>query len=354
MKPSRAFVIAVTVIAALPVTASVAASVTVAQASGLPVTALAFSPDGTTLYSSGYKEILVWSVKEARLTRRIEGLSGRVRALAVSPDTRTLAVAEGVPGRSGAVSLIDIESGTRTVLHQATDEMLAVAFHPNGKLLAFGGADSIVHVWNTGSGKETATLKDQAGWINGLGFSIDGKILASSSADGTVFIWDPATWKEIFRLPQTPTDPVNGLAFSPDGEFLAFAVGGQTEHAIRSWRVANAFTEIVANRPGQRNALMQTRPADTGACLPLAVAWAKLQNRPRPIAACADNSLAVLGPNGGVAARLSGHTDWVYTVAVSPDGTRIASGSGDGSVKLWDVQGKLVATLTTQLLETKK
>ncbi len=311
------------------------------------ITALAFSPDGATLYSSAYKEVLVWNVSSGQLARRIGGLNGRVRGLAVSPDGRTLAVADGVPGRSGAVSLIALESGARTVLVNTTDEMLTVAFHPAGKQLAAGGADNVVRVFDIATAQSAAKMEDHSGWITAVAYNDDGKLLASGSQDGTVRIWDTGTYKEILRLPQTPGDAVTGLAFSPDKEQLAFSVGGVTEHALRMWRVANAFQEMNA-RPGQRNAMMQTRLFDTGACLPLGVAFAKMQTRVSPVAACADNSVTVVGPNGGVTAKLAGHKDWVYTVAANKDGSLVASGSADGTIRFWNAQGRLAATLTPE------
>ncbi|MBI4906659.1 MAG: WD40 repeat domain-containing protein [Acidobacteria bacterium] len=312
------------------------------------ITALAFSPDGASLYSSGYKEILVWSVPQSKLTRRIPGLSGRIRGLAVSPDNMTLAVAEGVPGRSGVVSLIDTATDARTVLADAPDEMLCVAFHPNGQLLAAGGTDNIVRIFQLATRQQTTKLEGHTGWITGVAFSPDGRLLATSSADGTVRIYDAATFKEILQIPQTPTDPISGLAFSPDNETLAFAVGGANEHSLRLWRVANAFATVDPTRPGQRNALMQTRPFDTGPCLPLAVIFTKLQNRPRPIAACADNTVAVLATNGGVTAKLAGHKDWVYTAATDKEASQFASGSGDGTIRIWNAQGRTLSTLTPE------
>jgi WD40 repeat protein len=55
-----------------------------------------------------------------------------------------------------------------------------------------------------------------------------------------------------------------------------------------------------------------------------------------------------MGPGGNTIATATGHTDWVYAVAASPDGLRLASGSGDGTVKIWGPAGKLLLTLGTQ------
>ncbi|SPE27266.1 WD-40 repeat protein [Candidatus Sulfopaludibacter sp. SbA3] len=296
-----------------------------------PVTALAFSPDGKSLVSSGPRSLLVWDAATNKLTRKIP-IAGVARAITFRPDGHTLAVAEGVPGRSGAVSLIDFESGAVRVLEKTADEMLAVAFSRDGTLLAAGGSGGTVEVWTLPGNELAATLKGHSGWVTGLAFSPDGKFLASSSLDRSVRIWDPVKWTERMQLPQALVDPINAVAIAPEGDVLIFAEGGDTEHALRLWRTQNAAG--------------QTRPFDTGACVPLATAFQTAPQHSRMIAACSDNTLRVMAIGGNTVLTLSGHTDWVYAAAVSADGQKVASGSGDGTVKIWNFAGKLVATLT--------
>jgi WD40 repeat protein len=317
----------------------------------VPVTALAFSPDNKTLASGGYKEVRLWDAADGKLLRKLAGLPGQVRALAFGKDNRTLAVAAGVAGRSGAVALLDLETGAIAPIEQSKDEMLAVAFSPDGKSLATGGTDAAVRVWNLETKSAPLELKGHTDWISGLAFSPDGKLLASSSADKTARIWRTETWKEEFQLPLQITESVSGVAFATEGDLLAFAVGGPEERAIRVWRTQGALTEIDSSRPNARNQLMQTRPMDTAACLPLAVTFVKAQPHSRMLVACTDKTVRLMGTGGNTIATAAGHTDWVYTVAASPDGLRLASGSGDGTVKIWNPAGKLLLTLdegTTQ------
>ena len=149
-------------------------------------------------------------------------------------------------------------------------------------------------------------------------------------------------------MPVQITEPVSGVAFATEGDLLAFAVGGPEERAIRVWRTEGAFKEIDSSRPGARNQVMQTRPMDTGACLPLAVTFATGQPHSRMVVGCTDKTVRLMGPGGNTIATATGHTDWVYSVAASPDGLRVASGSGDGTVKVWGPAGKLLMTLGAQ------
>jgi WD40 repeat protein len=68
--------------------------------------------------------------------------------------------------------------------------------------------------------------------------------------------------------------------------------------------------------------------------------------RPRLFVPCTDKTIRMLNPNGGTLATLSGHQDWVYAVAANREGTRLASGSADGTVRLWNgADGAPLATL---------
>jgi WD40 repeat protein len=315
-----------------------------AQAAAPPVTALAFSPDGKLLAAGGYQQVQLWDATTNKLLRAVGHFPGQVRAIAFR-DAHTIAVAEGVAGRSGSVTLLDIETGAVTPVQRSIDEMLAVAFSADGKWLATGGTDATVRVFEGTAQK--AELKGHTDWITSVAFSPDGKLLASASADKTARVWLTSDWKEDFQLPRELTEPVNALAFSLEGDILAFATGGPEEHAIRTWRTQGAFTELDPTRPEMKRNLAQTRPIDTGACVPLSVVFLKSQPRSRMVVGCTDKTVRLMGNGGNTIASLTGPGDWVYAVAGSPDGQKIASGSGDGAVKFWIPNGqsfKLVAT----------
>jgi WD40 repeat protein len=307
------------------------------KAASPPVTALAFSPDGKLLASGAYQEVILRDAATNRILRHAGHLSGQVRALAFR-DNHTLAVAEGVPGRSGTVSVLDLDTGAATAIQQSKDEMLAVAFSVDGKLLATGGTDGIVRIFEGTTQK--AELKGHTDWITSVAFSSDGKLFASASSDKTARVWLTSTWKEEFQLPTQLTEPVNSLTFSLEGDLLVFATGGPEEHAIRIWRTQGAFTEIDPARPQMRANLAQTRPIDTGACVPLSVIFLKSQPRSRMLVGCTDKTVRLLGNGGNTIASLTGPNDWVYTVASSPDGQKLDSGDGAGAVKFWVANGQ--------------
>jgi WD40 repeat protein len=308
----------------------------VLRAASPPVTALAFSPDGKLLASGGYQHIQLWDTASNGPIRSVGRFAGQVRALAFR-DAHTVAVAEGVAGRSGSVVLLDLETYSQTSIQQSKDEMLATAFSADGKWLATGGTDGIVRIFE-GTALKTE-LKGHNNWITGVAFSPDGKLLASASADKTARVWTTSDWSESFQLPRELTEPVNAVAFSLEGDLLVFATGGPEEHAIRIWRTQGAFTELDPARPEMKRNLAQTRPIDTGACIPLSVTFLKSQPRSRMLVGCTDKTVRLLGNGGNNIASLTGPGDWVYSVAATPDGMKIAAGSGDGIVKFWIPNG---------------
>jgi len=296
----------------------------------VPISALAFSPDGKTLAVGGYQEVLLWDLANGKLSKRV-GMgqaSSFVHALAFGKDGRSLVVAEGTPHSSGAVKILDLETGQPTLSFQEPKDVLySLALSPDGKLLAGSGADGLAYIWSMDEKKVAATIEDHSDWVLGVSFSPDGKFLATASADSSSQVWEVGTWNSVRRLPQS--DTVHSAAFSADGTLLALAVGGPKDRAIRIRRRDN----------GQ-----QTRAISLGAATPLDIIWAPKGNK--IFVPCDDNTLKVYNAaNGAVIANLSGHGDWVYCAAVNADETRFATGSADGTVKLWNgADNKLLAT----------
>ena len=325
----------------------------------VPVSTLAFSPDGKTLAIGGYKELLLLDVVNVTVKRLGAGvLSDAVHVLAFHKGGQLLAVGEGLPGRSGAVRVFDVATGKLVLdFSEPKDVVYAIAFSSDGKLLAAGGMDPVVRVWDIDQKKLVATLIEPRVQVLGIAFSHDGAHLAAGGADNTVHIWETATWKRVIRMPQP--DRVNGIAFEPTDDSLATAIEGETTHGIRLQRIdypepevasaasatATPVTTGSAQPTPKKIRKAPARILDTGVGMPLGFAWSGSGKNVKAYVACTDKIVRVFNGFGGGLAGFSGHDDWVCCAAVSPNGARLASGCADGTVKLWKTENnRLLAT----------
>ncbi|MCY2995235.1 MAG: WD40 repeat domain-containing protein [Planctomycetota bacterium] len=300
----------------------------VTRGSTLPLAALAFSPDGKTLAVGGYEEVLLWDLGGAKLAKRI-ATAGQVGAVAFLKDGKTLVVGTGTPSSSGAVVALDVATGKEAFRFAGpTDVVHSLALSPDGKFLAASGPYEPVHVWNLDEKKLATTIQEHHGWVLNVSFSANGKFLATAGDDNTARIWEVGSWKPVIVF--ADVQPVRGAAFHTDEIQVLLAVGGPNECGLRLRRM---------DKPPSR------RMYGTGVAMPLGLVGPTQANS--VYVPCTDKTVKVFDiTNGRLLANLSGHQDWVYAVAISSDETRLASGSADGTVKLWATKdNRLLATL---------
>jgi dipeptidyl aminopeptidase/acylaminoacyl peptidase len=288
----------------------------------VPITAVAFTPDGKYVAASGYHEITLWKTADGRLDRRVPGLSERTYGLCFSKDGKWLATASGDPGEYGLARLwtVDANGVGKPVrdLAESSDVVFAVAFSPDGARVATAGADRAIRVYETGSGKLLVQIEDHADWIFDIAFSPDGKRLASASRDKTAKVFD-VDKKESLVTFTGHGQPVYTVAFAPDGKTVA--TGGE-DGSIREWKF-DGEAKQARDFGGFGAPVFKLRYSPDG----------------KTLAACSgDKSVRLFKAENVAAIRsLQGHTDWVYSVAFSTDGKTLASGSWDGEVRLWNV-----------------
>ncbi len=307
------------------------------------VTALAFTPDNKHIVVGGHHELTVWDVPTAKLEKRIHTRCRRAMAMVFLPDGK-LVVAGSRPGEEGDVRVYDINGGTPKMVNgvavldgindpkvmlkkllESDDEVLALAVSADGKQLAAGGCDRIVNVWDLSAGiaaaKLTQSFENHADWVFGVAFSPDGKTLLTCSRDKTAKVWDLIKKESVATFPDHQQS-VNGVAFKLDGK-AGFSVGDDAQ--LRTFNTSG----------DQAGKAIRASGGHAKPVLKLA-AHAKL---PLLATASADMTVRLWNPDSGAALKtLTGHTDHVFAVAISPDGTLVASGAAlTGEVKIWKV-----------------
>jgi WD40 repeat protein len=217
-----------------------------------------------------------------------------------------------------------------------------VAFSPDGKRLASAGGDygqpGEVKVWDMATGRELLCLRGHKDLVSCVAFSPGGRRLASANGGvrtpGEIKVWDAVDGRELVCLPAHAI-PVRGLAFSPDGRQLASYGGGvgpaggyPSPGEVKVWDAADGRQLLCI--PGNEAADWVNAFS--------AVAFSPAATEPRRRLAFADGrTVRVCDPaTGKELFRLGKHPYVVNSVAYSPDGRRLASGSADGVVKVWD------------------
>jgi WD40 repeat protein len=191
------------------------------------------------LVASASDELVVWGAANGERVAEW-GQRSWVDALAFAPDGRLLAAGDD----EGVVRLWDRSSRAPVRAFQAHERAVsAVAFSADGRRLASAGEDKLIHLWDVASGEKLGTLTGHTDRVPALAWHPDGKRLFSAGWDTTVRVWDLASREPIILL-NSHAGQVNALTISPDGRLVASA---DSVNAVHVWD-ANRYQELTVLR----------------------------------------------------------------------------------------------------------
>jgi WD40 repeat protein len=288
-----------------------------------------FSPCGRLLISGGSdSDIRVWDLSSGECTQVLQGHENGIFSLALSPDSNILASG----GNDKTIKLWEFATGIciKTLLGH-TDCIRGLSFSPSG-ILASGALDPIIRFWDVDEGLCIGTLEGHNNGVPKVGFLNNGNTLASSSIDTTIRIWDVDNQRCIKTL-QGHNNSVYAIAINPQETLLA---SGGDDFTVKLWDINSG--ECIRTFQGMHNWV-----ADL-AFAPI-TSEEKTQQETTIVSGGYDRIIRFWNLDGEYR-RLIGHTDFLFSVIFSPDGSTIASSSADQTIRLWDVStGKCLKVL---------
>ncbi|MEA5466389.1 protein kinase domain-containing protein [Leptothoe sp. PORK10 BA2] len=257
-------------------------------------------------------------------THTLKGHNSWVSTVAFNP--KFMMLASG--GWDDTVNLWNIQTGQLTMsLTGHARGINGVAFSPQGQVVASCSDDDTIRLWNAGSGNPLRVLKGHRHDVTSVAIGQRGSVLVSGSEDRTMGVWSLGDGK-LLKVLSGNVGMIRCVDISPDEQLV---VSGGLDNKIRLWQLGTG--EVFRVMPGHLNAVNDVTISLDG----------------RLIASAGKDRCIKLWSlrSGNLIHTLKGHTGEVNAVAIAPNQRTVVSASGDGYIKVWDTKtGELVETFS--------
>jgi WD40 repeat protein len=276
---------------------------------------LAFAPNSSYLISKGSNrtgagEVCVWEVCTGA-----EYCHFQASCYALSPDGKSLALAKLQETGASIISIRQLDTCRLLDEFRVEKTIFSLLFSADGESLIAGEAGGWISAWDYREGKELRRLGAHQFSVRELALSPDGRVMLSRDAGGMLAFWNPAIWRFIAATRPNKLPSRDGLAFSPDGRFVA----APWNDGIKIWSIPTGTSQTtIAAKDAQSVAFSPDGKA---------LAWGgdgKVIHFSRDIEAGRPRTE---GPSPGPG---------VQSIAFSRDARRLATSGQGAPVRLWE------------------